>query len=90
MLRLVGHIGAEVTAHDAMPGGVVLFVEFLLDERGNVLLDVEALESLGGDVNSILLHVLGHVSVLDDGFAIGHGLLLSNYFEIITQIKHAH
>ena len=72
MLGLVGHVGAEVTAHNAMPGGVVLLVEFLLDESGDVLLDVEALESLGGDVDGVLLHVLGHVSVLDDGFTVGH------------------
>merc|ERR1712087_596729 len=26
------HVGAEVAAHDAVPGGVVLLVELLLDE----------------------------------------------------------
>ena len=47
VLGLVGNVGTEVSAHDAMPGWVVLFVEFLLDECGDVLLDVEFLESLG-------------------------------------------
>ena len=72
VLGLVGHIGAEVTAHNAMPGGVVLLVEFLLDEGGDVLLDVVALEGLGRDVDGILLHVLGHVSILHNGLSVRH------------------
>ena len=72
MLGLVGHIGAEVTAHNAMPGGVVLLVEFLLDEGGDVLLDVVALEGLGRDVDGVLLHVLGHVSILHNGLSVRH------------------
>jgi hypothetical protein len=46
VLRLVRDVGAEVAADDAVPGGVVLLVELLLDERGDVLLDVVLLESL--------------------------------------------
>ena len=72
VLGLVGHVGAEVTADNAMPGGVVLLVEFLLDEGGDVLLDVVALKGLGRDVDGVLLHVLGHVSVLHNGLSIGH------------------
>ena len=72
VLRLVGHIGAEVTADDAMPGGVVLLVELLLDEGSDVLLNVVALESLGRDVDGILLHVLGHVSILHNGLSVSH------------------
>ena len=75
VLGLMGDIGAEVAAHDAMPGGVVLFVEFLLDEGSDVLLNVVALEGVGRDVDSVLLHVLGHVSVLDDGLAVCHCVL---------------
>uniref|UniRef100_A0A1I8F398 RING-type domain-containing protein n=1 Tax=Macrostomum lignano TaxID=282301 RepID=A0A1I8F398_9PLAT len=63
------HVATEVAAHDAVPGRVVLLVELLLDVGGDVLLDVELLQSLGGAVNGILLHVLGHVGVLDDGLA---------------------
>ena len=77
MLGFVGHIGAEVTADNAMPGRVVLFVELLLDESGDVLLDVELLESLSGDVDSVLLHIFGHVSVLHNGFAVCHFTCLS-------------
>ena len=76
VLSLVRHVGSEVTAYDAMPGGVVLFVEFLLDECGNVLLNVVALKGLGRDVDSVLLHVLGHVSVLNNGLSVSHDSLL--------------
>ena len=72
MLGLMRHIGAEVTANDAMPGRIVLLVEFLLDESGNILLDVVAFESLSGDVDGILLHVLGHVSILNNGLSVSH------------------
>lgn len=72
VLGLVSDVGTEVTAYDAVPCGVVLFVEFFLDEGGDVLFDVELLEGLGANVNSVLLHVLGHVCVLNNCFAVGH------------------
>ena len=55
-----------------MPCGVVLLVELLLDEGGDVLLDVELLEGLGGDINSVLLHVLGHICVLNNCLSVCH------------------
>ena len=70
-------VRSEVSAHDAVPGGVVLLVELLLDVGGDVLLDVILLEGLGGAVHRVLLHLLGHVRVLDDGFPVRHlGCLL--------------
>ena len=72
VLGLVGDIGSEIAANDAMPGGVVLLVELLLDEGSDVLLNVVALESLGRDVDGILLHVLGHVSILHNGLSVSH------------------
>ena len=54
MLGLMGDIGAEVPAHNAVPGGVVLLVKLLLDVGGDVLLDVVLLQSLGRTVNSVL------------------------------------
>ena len=72
VLGLVGNVRTEVTAHDAVPGGVVLLVELLLDEGSDVLFDVELLKGLGADVDGILLHVFGHVGVLNNCFAVCH------------------
>ena len=72
MLGLVGDVGTEVSAHDAVPCGVVLLVEFLLYECSDVLLNVVLFECLGRDIDSILLHILGHVCVFDDCFTICH------------------
>jgi len=69
---LVCDVTSEVTAHDDVPGGVVLLVELLLDVGGDVLLDVVFLEGLGGAVHRILLHVLRHVCVLYDCFSFRH------------------
>ena len=68
MLGLMGDIRAEVAAHNAVPGGIVLLVELLLDVGGDILLDVELLEGDVGAIDSVLLHLLVHVGVLDDGF----------------------
>ena len=72
----VGDVGTEVAAHNAMPGGVVLLVEFLLDEGSDVLFNVELFESLGADVDSILLHVFGHVRIFNNCLAICHTFTL--------------
>jgi len=73
VLGLVGDVAAEVAADDAVPGWVVLLVELLLDEGSNVLLNVVLLKGLSCAVHSILLHVLRHVSILDDGLSLRHG-----------------
>ena len=83
MLRFMGYVGPEVSAHDAMPGGVVLLVELLLNEclkiiniemYRNILLNVELLQSLISAIDSILLHFLTHVSILDNCLSVclGH------------------
>lgn len=72
MLRLVRDIAAEVSADYAMPRWVVFLVEFFLDICRNVLLDVVLLERLGCTVDSILLHIFGHVSILDHSLPVGH------------------
>jgi hypothetical protein len=72
VLRLVRHVAAEVAADNTVPRWVVLLVEFLLDVRSDVLLDVVLLERLRRAVDGVLLHVLGHIGVLDDGLSVGH------------------
>jgi len=69
---LVRDVAAEVSADDAVPRGVVLLVELLLDIGRDVLLDVVLFEGLRGAVDGVLLHLLGHVRVLDDGLALTH------------------
>ena len=64
--------GEEETVPLTVPGGVVLLVELLLDVGCDVLLDVVLLECLCGAVDGVLLHLLGHVRVLDDGLALRH------------------
>uniref|UniRef100_A0A8C2KNJ9 Dynein light chain n=1 Tax=Cyprinus carpio TaxID=7962 RepID=A0A8C2KNJ9_CYPCA len=71
MFGLVSHVAAEVPPHDAMPGGVVLFVE-LLQGSGDVLLDVVLLERLRCTLHSVLLHLLRHVRILDHGLSVRH------------------
>jgi len=72
VLRLVCHVAAEVSSDDAVPCRVVFLVKLFLDVRGNVLLDVVFLERLRGAVDRILLHVLGHIGVLDHSFPVRH------------------
>ena len=70
VLGLVGDVGAEVPAHDGVPGGVVLLVELFLDIGGDVLLDVELLQSHVGAVDCVLLHLFVHVGVLNNGLSL--------------------
>jgi len=53
MLRLMGDVGSEVSAHDAMPSGIVLLVKLLLDVAGDVFLDVVLLQRLSGTINGV-------------------------------------
>eukprot|EP00701_Giardia_intestinalis_P002603 XP_001706427.1 Hypothetical protein GL50803_9849 [Giardia lamblia ATCC 50803] len=65
-------VGPEVLPDYDVPGRVVLLVELLLYVRRDVLLDVEALHGLDGAVYRVLLHVLGHVCILDVNAALAH------------------
>lgn len=72
VLRLVRDVRAKVSPNDAVPCRVVLFVEFLFDVGSNVLFNVKLLECCSGAVYGVLLHVLGHVGILDHSFTFGH------------------
>jgi hypothetical protein len=73
VLGFMRDVAAEVASDDAVPRWVVLLVELLLDVSSNILLDVVLFQSLSGAVNSVLLHLLRHVGVLDYGFPLRHG-----------------
>jgi len=72
VLRLVRDVRAEVAAHDAVPSGIVLFVELLLDVAGDVFLDVVLLQRLSRAVHGILLHVFCHVGIFNHSLAVRH------------------
>ena len=69
MAGLVCDVGAEVSADDAMPGGVILLIEFFLDVGGDVFFDVELLQGYVGAINCVLLHFFVHIGMLDDCFS---------------------
>uniref|UniRef100_A0A3Q1KD14 Uncharacterized protein n=1 Tax=Anabas testudineus TaxID=64144 RepID=A0A3Q1KD14_ANATE len=78
MLCLMGDVAAEVPTDNAVPGGVILLVKLLKKNKQkktccNVFLYVVLLHRLGGTVHGVLLHVLGHVCVLDHSFPVSHG-----------------
>uniref|UniRef100_A0A8C2XFN6 Dynein light chain n=1 Tax=Cyclopterus lumpus TaxID=8103 RepID=A0A8C2XFN6_CYCLU len=74
VLCLVGDVAAEVPPDDAMPGPIhATGRAHLLDVGCYVLLYVVLLHGLGGTVHRVLLHVLGHVGVLDHSFPVSHG-----------------
>merc|ERR1740123_1300643 len=72
MSGLMSDVGTKVPSNNAVPCGVVLFVKLLLDVSCNVLLNVVLLQSLGGAVDGILLHFLGHVRILDHCLPVRH------------------
>uniref|UniRef100_A0A4W2DG96 Uncharacterized protein n=1 Tax=Bos indicus x Bos taurus TaxID=30522 RepID=A0A4W2DG96_BOBOX len=67
------HITTEVPPHDAVPGGVVLLVELLLDMGHNVLLYIISLQCLSSTLHQVLLHLLRHIVVLDLSLSVTHG-----------------
>ena len=73
--RLVRDVRPKVPADDAVPRRVVLLVKLLLDVGRNVLLNVVLLQGLRGAVHRVLLHLLGHVRVLDHRLPLGHLVL---------------
>uniref|UniRef100_A0A8C6KKS9 Dynein light chain n=1 Tax=Nothobranchius furzeri TaxID=105023 RepID=A0A8C6KKS9_NOTFU len=73
MLCLMGDVAAKVPPNDAVPALLGTSPAHLLDVGCYVLLYVVLLHGLGGTVHGVLLHVLGHVCVLDHRFPVGHG-----------------
>ena len=75
MLCFMSDKGAKVPADDAVPGRLVFLVELLLDEGRNVLLHLVLLNGGLGRGDGVLLHLLAHVNILDDGLGgLGSGV----------------
>lgn len=70
---LVCHVATEVTAHDAVPGGVVLLVKLLLDMGRDILLYVVLLQRLSSALHRVLLHLFRHVCIFDHRLPVAHG-----------------
>lgn len=72
----MGNVATKVLPDDDMPGGAVSFVELFLDLGGDVFLDGVFFEGCRCDVDGLLLHLLCHVDVFDDGFWTADGAVL--------------
>uniref|UniRef100_A0A7M4EAN4 Dynein light chain n=1 Tax=Crocodylus porosus TaxID=8502 RepID=A0A7M4EAN4_CROPO len=74
MFSFMSHIAAKVSSHNTVPSGVVFLVK-LLKKNCNVFLNVVFLQGLRGALHRVLLHLLGHVRILDHSLSITHGYL---------------
>lgn len=64
----VCYIAPKVLPNNNMPCRAIFSVELLLDLRRDVLLDVVLFESRSRNFDGLLLHLLAHINILDDGF----------------------
>ncbi len=62
------NVASKVLAYHHMPSRAVLLIQLLLDTRRNILLNIELFQRSRGNVDDLLLHVVGHISVLDHSF----------------------
>lgn len=69
----MGDVASKVTSDNAVPGGAILLVKLLLHECGDILLNSVLLKGADGALNSLLLHLLRHVGVLDGRAWVNHG-----------------
>lgn len=63
----MGDVAPKVLSDDDMPGRAVSFVKLFLDLGCDVFLDGVFFEGCRCDIDGLLLHVLYHVDVFDDG-----------------------
>ena len=65
VLRLMGHVGSEVSPNDAMPKRCVTSVQLLLDEVADVFLGVESVHGSLRQLYHFILENIVHVRILD-------------------------
>uniref|UniRef100_A0A8B9E7J4 Uncharacterized protein n=1 Tax=Anser cygnoides TaxID=8845 RepID=A0A8B9E7J4_ANSCY len=76
VLCLVCYIAAKVSANNAVPSWVVFLVKFLKKQKRGVKAKkahMKIVLSANSLLVLILLHVLGHVRILDDSLSVRHG-----------------
>uniref|UniRef100_A0A663EFN1 Uncharacterized protein n=1 Tax=Aquila chrysaetos chrysaetos TaxID=223781 RepID=A0A663EFN1_AQUCH len=65
VLGLMSHVAAKVPSHDAVPSGIIFLVKFLQKR------ELEIYSTL----HRVLLHLFGHVRILDHCLSITHDCL---------------
>ena len=63
----MSNVAPKVLSNDNVPCWAVLLVKLALAMRRNVLLNLEFLHRLLGNLYGFELHLVGHVDVLDGG-----------------------
>jgi len=89
VLSLMGHVRSKVSPNNTVPCRVVTLVEFLLDVSSYFLLDVIFRESSGRAIDSILLHLLRHVSILNNSSFVRHVYFLFIDYSFLQREKKA-
>ena len=64
---LVGDVGAQATAHDAVPRGQVHCIELCLNDLSDVVKYATLRKGKWDTVDGMLLHEIVHISILDHG-----------------------
>ena len=62
---LVGDVGAQATAHDAVPSGQVHCIELSLNDLSDVVKYATLREGKRDTVDGMLLHEIVHIGILD-------------------------
>ncbi|KAF6776572.1 hypothetical protein AHF37_03643 [Paragonimus kellicotti] len=64
----------------------MLLVKFFFNVRSDILLNIVFFQSLSGAVHGILLHVLRHVGILNNGLVVSHILKGGDRVECSTSL----
>lgn len=63
--RTVRDVAAETPPDDDVPGGPKLVVDGALDEGSHVFFERKLHDSIGGDLDDLLLHIRVHIDIFD-------------------------
>jgi hypothetical protein len=82
----MGNVGTETPSHDHMPSWSVFFIKFFFYVTGDISLNVVSVQGLVGYINGLLLHLIGHIGILNDGFSLRHIIIIINYLFFLEMI----